>query len=364
MMGPDANKFRYLPELDGLRGIAILLVIAVHARIPFAPGGFIGVDLFFVLSGYLITNLLLKEHQSTGEINLKRFYWRRCIRLFPALLTLLVICLLAGALFADKKIVRDVVIVFFYGTSWTRALYGFPSDWLGHTWSLSIEEQFYFIWPLLLCRLKSLSAKSTFYALAMVIAAVVFYRYLLLLHGVKTDRLFFCFDTRIDALVVGCLMAFMLNSNPDYLKRPVSNAIIRILAMSGTTYMAYMLLCYDDKMTGFWTYGLLLVALSSSFIVLYTISFPHGFFSTLLKVKGLVYTGKISYGLYIWHWPIFNYLHAHSGLNRNSKILIGIILSYLISTLSYFIIERPLLKHKNLFGSKDISVPQIIMINA
>ena len=127
-MAKDTQKWRYISELDGLRGIAILMVIAIHAHMSFATGGFIGVDLFFVLSGYLITTLLLKEHQSTGQINFKNFYWRRCIRLFPVLLTFLILYLILGLAFAGNKlnIIRNALIVFFYGTSWTRALFGGP----------------------------------------------------------------------------------------------------------------------------------------------------------------------------------------------------------------------------------------------
>lgn len=358
-MAVDASKWRYISELDGLRGIAILMVIAIHAHLPFAGGGFLGVDLFFVLSGYLITTLLLKEQQATGDINFKSFYWRRCIRLFPVLFAFLVLYLALGLIFASNKfnILRNWLIVFFYGTSWTRALFGGPSSWVGHTWSLSIEEQFYLLWPVILYKARRVNPKKMIAALVATCIIVVFYRYSLLVYGVKTDRIFFGFDTRMDALIIGCTMAYLLNRRFAFMDSAPWNIVLKACALSGVVFMAYEFAFPSDKSNWFWSYGLSLVTISSAFIILFILSNPDSIFTRLLRNKGVVYTGKISYGLYLWHYPIFSFLQEYTRLTLTAQVIIGVTLSYAVSSLSFYLLERPLLKYKDLLGRKVASAP-------
>ena len=157
-----AFRLGYRPELDGLRGVAVLAVMAYHCGLcRFVPGGFLGVDLFFVLSGFLITALLLREHQQTGRIHLPRFYLRRALRLLPALFVMLAVCCLWAAL----RTKPDRAVVIYRAAALTAChaanaapCWSMPMDLLGHAWSLSLEEQFYFVWPILLVVLLRLGA--------------------------------------------------------------------------------------------------------------------------------------------------------------------------------------------------------------
>jgi len=354
-MDTKAVKTGYLPELDGIRAIAILMVVAVHAHIPFAPGGFIGVDLFFVLSGYLITSILLKEHNKNGTIDFKRFYWRRGLRLLPALTVLLILFIAFGLLFQlDMQIlIRDVTIVFFYAASWSRALYNIPPDWLGHTWSLSIEEQLYFLWPLILIKLNRFSIKSVLISLSSFAFTVSIYRYVLLSNNVSTDRIYFGFDTRIDTILFGCILAYLLSCDNSVIKFVSRKIILNMTTIASIAFLLFILTCFNGKMMFFYSYGLMLTGVSSAVIILYVLVNSNGLLSSLLRFPFLVYTGKISYGLYIWHWPIFNYLHSHTQLQTGTKAVIGIIASYAVSALSYYLVERPLLKYKDVFIGKE-----------
>jgi peptidoglycan/LPS O-acetylase OafA/YrhL len=147
----------YTPALDGIRGVSILAVMIYHAGASFLPGGFIGVDVFFVLSGFLITALLLKEYDRGRQIQLKKLYIRRVLRLAPALAVLLFVFTVSSWLLLEPKQAGshlwDAFITLCYASNWTQALDIHPPDLLGHTWSLSIEEQFYILWPMTLCLL-------------------------------------------------------------------------------------------------------------------------------------------------------------------------------------------------------------------
>ena len=356
-MDTKAVKTGYLPELDGIRAIAILMVIAVHAHVPFASGGFIGVDLFFVLSGYLITSILLKEYNKTGIIDFKRFYWRRGLRLLPALTVLLTLFIAFGLFFQlDMSIlIRDVTIVFFYAASWSRALYNIPPDWLGHTWSLSIEEQFYFLWPMILLKLSKFNFKRIVVFLSTIAFAVSIYRYVLLYYNVSTDRIYFGFDTRIDTILFGCILAYLLSYNSSVIAFMSRKIILSMATAVSIAFMLFIFTSFNGQMIFFYSYGLMLTAISSAIIILHVLVNSNGMLSQFLRFPPFVYTGKISYGLYIWHWPIFNYLHAHTQLQTVIKIVIGVILSYVVATLSYFIIERPLLKYKDAFIGGRVS---------
>ena len=207
---------RHVPELDGLRGIAILSVIVHHQLTPYSlNGGFLGVDLFFVLSGFLITGLLLAEFEKTGKVSLKKFYMRRVLRLGPALFLYLLGCLVVTyytQLINFKTELKLVLIALAYSTNWRLAL-----DWdrsLDPTaiiWSLSIEEQFYLLWPILLIACLTLGLRRRFIALGLtvVMTAIVLNRLWLLDAGRSLTRLYYGSDTRADALLVGCLIALI-----------------------------------------------------------------------------------------------------------------------------------------------------------
>jgi len=343
-----ARSIKYSPELDGFRAVAILMVIAIHAKLPFAKGGFIGVDLFFVLSGYLITSILINEYNEFGFIDYKRFYWRRCLRLLPAVCALILTWLVFGFISGlDMSLVfRDSAAVFFYVASQTRAFFNFPSAGIGHTWSLSIEEQFYFIWPFLFVFLLRRGTDRVIKVIFLVIILEPLYRYFLVQSGSTVERIYFSFDTRFDSLMIGCALPFMTG----FYKR-LNSVVIAIFTFLSLFYMFFVFTAYSDKMNHFNHVGYSLVAVASAFILLRVVHDESFLFRRVLRLKFFVFTGKISYGMYLWHLPIFQFLSLRN-VEVTAKFFIGIILSYIVSILSYYLIEIYFLRYKDKFFNK------------
>ncbi len=209
-------KSKHVPALDGLRGLAILLVIAHHQLIPFSvKGGFLGVDLFFVLSGFLITTLLVTEFETTKTISFRNFYARRALRLGPALLVYLVVCLVVTYHSHLMELTRELKLIgiaLAYSTNWRMAFSWDTSlDPTAIIWSLSIEEQFYLLWPVLFlaCLLVKFKRLHIVAVLSLAILSIFFHRYLLWRSGVELNRLYYGTDTRADAPLVGCLIALI-----------------------------------------------------------------------------------------------------------------------------------------------------------
>lgn len=194
-----------IPELDGVRGIAILAVFLNHTQ-PTLSGGFLGVDLFFALSGFLITGILLNEFNRTGSISLRSFYYRRALRLLPALVVFLLVC-------APWAHWQATTATMFYFANWHSFEFLGP---LVHTWSLSVEEQFYIAWPvvlLLLLRLK-LSKTAIAAGLITIIALIFIWRLYLLKSGASWERAYKGTDTHTEGLLIGCVIALV----PDCLR--------------------------------------------------------------------------------------------------------------------------------------------------
>src|SRR5882724_3561789 len=222
------NGFRakHVPALDGLRGLAILLVITHHQLIPLSlKGGFLGVDLFFVLSGFLITTLLLAEFDTTKAISLKNFYARRALRLGPALLVYLLACLIVAyhsQLLEWTRELKLIGLALAYSTNWRMAFrWDATLDPTSIIWSLSIEEQFYLLWPLVFfaCLMSKFRRSHIIAGLVFVVFSIMLHRYLLLRAGADLNRLYYGTDTRADAPLVGCLMALIPAWKPSLDRR-------------------------------------------------------------------------------------------------------------------------------------------------
>ncbi len=205
----ETSKFRlgYIPALDGIRAVAILLVMCVHANVPFIPGGFIGVDIFFVLSGFLITALLLKEFDEHAVIHFKKFYMRRILRLLPALVVMLITLNLLSLILLNaaerQSNLIDSFIALFYMSNWAFVFNLRPLFFLTHTWSLSIEEQFYILWPvvLLIILRKHSSREKVFGTVLGLAMASWLWRVILTVTTLSYGRVFFSLDTRLDGLL-------------------------------------------------------------------------------------------------------------------------------------------------------------------
>lgn len=284
----------YNPAFDGLRAIAVLGVLAFHAGTPFAGGGYLGVDLFFVLSGYLITRLLVAEQRQRGEIDLRRFWLRRLLRLYPTLLLMLVAFLLvAPSLWPDLPALRYALWSALYMSDYSRALLGEPIV-LNHTWSLSVEEHFYLIWPLLIpLVLRTQSPVRTLAYAYGIATAWRFANYMWL----GWDPTYFRFDTRLSGLILGCLLVFwqpVVHARHVLLAALLSAVLV--LAPSFRTWagLTFMLPIAEGCA------AVLLVACVTGSVQLRCLAHP-----------AIAYVGRLSYGLYIWHYPAVFWLRDH-----------------------------------------------------
>src|SRR5215207_9179567 len=241
---PAVSRLGYRPELDGIRGVAILLVILVHLR-DWPRGGFLGVDVFFTLSGFLITTLLLEEWQARGTISLRHFYARRALRLFPAVVVLLVaycaFALAAGGPYLATRL-AGVAYGATYTANWPQALgLGFPEQEIGFLWTLAIEEQYYLLWPgLLLLGLQGarLAPRRLLVAIACLVLAVWVWRALLVAGGDGRGRVYFGTDTRLDQILLAAALAAW--SVPRPASAPRSRAL-RLAGWAGVAYLAWRL---------------------------------------------------------------------------------------------------------------------------
>jgi peptidoglycan/LPS O-acetylase OafA/YrhL len=347
----------YWPALDGLRAVSILLVLTVHLRL-IAPhskgllpaGGFLGVDMFFVISGFLITSLLLSEHRTNGSISLKSFYYRRALRLFPALAAVLLfacfVALVVGSFSALGLSHVRLASTIFYFTNWVRAYEGTDSWFLFHFWSLSVEEQFYLFWPallLFLLRRRLLSKHILFILLAMIIASAVL-KPVLFLSGSPINRIYYGSDTRADSVLIGCGVAVLLSFGfiqPSQRAKLISRSLAR---GSAIVLAAFVFLAFDGfKLLYFG--GFTLVSLCSATVIVHLVLAPESAHSRWLSRPSMQWIGKRSYGLYLWHWPMFEIGRLLS--NEVLVVFAGLALTFLAVQLSYRYIETPFLRLKN-----------------
>lgn len=333
----------HLPALNGLRGLAVVMVFLFHAGVPGFSGGFIGVDIFFILSGFLITLLLLQEYQTKGSIKIKQFYIRRILRLFPALLfLLLVFVLFCFWYFTDPTVqlrqFQDAMIALFYAANWTRAFDLHRPDILGHCWSLSVEEQFYFVWPFILMMLLRLSSFWRSCAIALLFFLSWGWRVYLFNGGVSWDRLYNDFGCRADMLLAGCLLASLWNAG--YLNRRKNFWILSMvsLCMAGL-YLGFMFhfANWQGENLYLWQYSL--VALAGVVGVLELINAPHGRIASIFSLKPLVWLGNISYGFYLWHYPVLFFL-GDAGV-ESFFVVWAAFITLVFTCFSWYCIELP-----------------------
>jgi peptidoglycan/LPS O-acetylase OafA/YrhL len=360
----DASIFRlgYRPALDGLRAIFTLLVLGHHMQIPFLTGGFLGVDGFFVLSGFLITALLLEEWDKKGTIRLSTFYARRALRLFPALYTLLFVValytLVSGGLMRSADIGAGIAATVFYISNWVVAFHPLHYDimgWLAVTWSLAVEEQFYLLWPLLLgFLLLRLPRRTLVMVVSGLLGFTVVWRTVLGVSGASFFRVYVGTDTRADDLLIGCVLALLLvGARTDAwprLRRYAGWAFVAALPVLGWLVAT----ATGQESYLYFGPGATLVGAGVGALLLHLLLVPNGFAARLLAWRPLVGIGRISYAVYLWHMVVFTWIPAalppwvfqwipDTGWSVN---LLRLILALGIGLLSYYIIELPVLQLK------------------
>jgi peptidoglycan/LPS O-acetylase OafA/YrhL len=351
MTQDEKVRLSYRPSLDGIRGVAVLMVMAHHAGL--ARGGFLGVDVFFVLSGYLITALLMQEWERTGSISLRNFYARRALRLLPALLVLLAALLVAPRLFGLGDFVpwRQALIVLSYWPNWASAFGIINLYVLSHTWSLGIEEQFYLLWPPLLSLLLALRVGRTA-TLGVVLTGILgasVVRWTLLELSDDWRRLYYGLDTRMDSLLLGCLIGLLaawgwLPKQGRLLvvtRYATAPAVASLLAL---TYRAPSLES-EDLYQGVG----LLACLAVSVVLVTLLASPPRLAILVLEQPMLVWIGRISYGLYLWHVPIFQGVlnprrMTRLGIGGLPLLLLRFGGAFAVASASFYLVELPMLR--------------------
>jgi peptidoglycan/LPS O-acetylase OafA/YrhL len=363
----------YRRWLDGLRGVAILSVLAFHLRL--LPGGSLGVDIFFVLSGFLITALLAEEWQRYGSISLKAFYLRRGLRLLPAFLTLLVILGASSVWMQSADEARalraEVMVACGYIANWP-ALHGTGMPALGHTWSLSVEEQFYLLWPVILygmVRLKLTRRQILMVICAGILVSASLRMTLYDLHRTAGPekaayllRLYMGLDTRADSLLVGCLVGLLVSWDLLPRSRRFVNwaNIASVVSVVSLSYLAWKR-CLDHSQ---YYHGLFTaVALMVGVIIVRMVSSPSRVGSLLLESTVLVSIGRISYGLYLYHLPITYWLDpAGLGWQHPAMTLLVVGLTFAAALLSFYCIEGPCLRLKDRLCRRAPIVPANVIL--
>ena len=336
------NHIKYRPDIDGLRAIAVLIVLIFHAFPEWLPGGFIGVDIFFVISGYLITSILNKEMQE-GRYSISEFYRRRIDRLFPALIVMLLAVYIFGwfTLFADEymQLGKQTAggagfianIVLFSETGYFNA--SAATKPLLHLWSLGIEEQFYILFPVILYVTFKLRAKPL-----LVILALLAVSFTLNLHSIKSDveRTFYLPQYRHWELLAGSFLALLSTSKNKSISHPV---ISFAMSFAGLALIGYSALNFSEGMAFPGWYAAVPV-IGTSLIIGSDGAWIN---RKLLASKAMVMIGLISFPLYLWHWPLLSMAHIINGSvppEWARWCLLGT--SLILSIVTYLAIERPL----------------------
>jgi len=365
----DPHRLRtwtYKPALDGLRAVAVLAVLLYHGGVSWAQGGFLGVDLFFALSGYLITALLLAERAETGGVDAKSFWVRRAKRLLPALFLLVLVLAAYVALFASaeeaQRLRADGTATILYVANWWYAFSGasyfeaFRPSMFRHTWSLGIEEQFYVLWPLLFIGgMAWLKGRTKHFAIVVIGCALVSAAVMFMLYAPDTDpsRVFYGTDTRAQALLLGAALALLLHGRDV---RQLTErwgvvlgaaALVACLAMFGLT---------NDHQGWLYQGGFFLMGLIAVACIVSAAGPQDTVLNRGLSWKPLVWIGMVSYGLYLWHWPIFVFLDENrTHLEGPALLALRFGVTFIVAALSFYLIEKPVRRID--FGARRFTLP-------
>ena len=358
--GRSFGEMGYLPGLDGLRAVAIIGVLLYHAGIDWMPGGFLGVDVFFVISGFLITSLILEEYDRSGRVSFTKFYLGRARRLLPAVAVLLIAVGLAvlivyqDALSAFRE---DALATVFYVNNWWYIFVdqsyfesvGRP-PLLKHLWSLSVEEQFYLIWPVFALLLMRSGGRPLVRRLALVlaIASTVWMAVLSIRNGYPVDadpsRAYFGTDSHSMGLLVGAALATMWR--PGRLSTQVPRGAQLVITGIGVASLAAVIGFYlfVGEFTP-WLYrgGFLALAFFTTALIA-AVTHPASFLGPALGTGILRYIGRRSYGIYLWHWPIFMVTRPGIDVEWSEPVtfVVRIALTLVIAELSYRLVEMPI----------------------
>jgi peptidoglycan/LPS O-acetylase OafA/YrhL len=351
----EIPSFRqHYPALDGLRGIAILLVVFYHnfGFINYFFFGWLGVDLFFVLSGFLITNILLNTVHNTNY--LRNFFTRRILRIFPLYYAVLIICFFLIPAFGRSPIdlsfyTRNQLWFWFYLQNWLFIFKMPPENFLVHFWSLAVEEQFYLLWPFVILLVKG--PKRLFLLVFGVLVLVLIVRLGLWLYHIEELSYFSLYTfTRIDGLCIGCMIALLQRISKNFLEKYTT---VVVLVLAGINFIFYFInRSYQFSFPYLAIVGYTTFAIIFGFSVYEATTGKNKIIDTFFRIRLLTFFGKISYGLYIFHWPVYlllsdpvrtflnNVYRMNPGTLQFISSVVATGIAILISFLSYRYFEK------------------------
>ncbi len=354
LRNPGTLALPYVAALDGLRAFAVAGVLLYHGGVPWLPGGFLGVDLFFVLSGFLITSLLLRELDATGGIDLRRFWTRRARRLLPAAFLVIAVCLVVAVAFMPGEAARvrtDALASFAYVGNWAQIVAdrsyfaGFERpSLLQHLWSLAVEEQFYLLWPLLLvaCLRRFGRRGAARLALAGAITSAVLMA-VLFTPGQDPSRVYFGTDTHASGLLIGVLLAFLwplreLRSAP----KPGARLLLDAGAVAGLAAVVVAMATWHDYDPIVYRGGLLAFAIAAAALI-GALAHPACRVARVAGAAPLRWIGQRSYGIYLWHWPVMALTRPEIDVPWSRAVLLPlqIAATVALAAASYRWVEQP-----------------------
>ena len=353
-----APRLPYMPGVDGLRALAVGAVVVYHFGAGWLPGGFLGVDVFLVISGYLITSLLLAELRATDRIDLKRFWLRRCRRLLPALFLMLAVVMLAMVIFHHGEVARlrgALLASMGYVANWYFAFanvpyfeqFGRPSV-LQHLWSLAVEEQFYLLWPPIMAIGMAFFGKRHLLIGVMVgIVGSTILSWVLYEPNVDPSRIYYGTDTRAVGLLAGVALAFLW---PAHRLRPLAagrpRLVLNLVGAAGLAGLLALMLTLGDLDALLYRGGFLMVAITTA-AVLAVVAHPSSVLGKAFGLTPLVWLGVRSYGIYLWHWPVLMLTRANQDVPFGGAGLVLLQIGLMIGAayLSYKYVEQPFRRH-------------------
>ncbi len=358
----DKYRLGFRPGLDGLRGLAILSVLGVHATYlwspleaaKFIPGAFVSVDVFFALSGFLITSLLLSEINRTGRLSLRGFYRRRALRLLPVLYTMLIAQFIYTIIVGDPLLntFKGSLLIAFYVSNWAQVAHLPQPFGTQQTWSLGVEEQFYLLWPLLLIGItKLMGRRRQILPFAVLIGVALFCRALLWHLNVPYYSIYVQTEVRLDVLMAGSLAAYLMHTG----WRPgVWSNRVGYLSLLFLIYLVAFV-----PVDSAWLYhlgGFTLVAFAAAAVVLVSLA-DQTWFGKLLATPLMQAIGRRSYSLYITHYLIYlavvrAWWPSHTGIER---LALGLGLTAVATEIVHRAVERPFLTLKDRPRRKNLS---------
>ncbi len=361
--GRHLVRMRYMPGLDGLRAFAVTAVLLYHADLSWIPGGFMGVDVFFVISGYLITSLLLAEHRNKARVGLGQFYLRRARRLLPALFLVLAVTSLFAVVFLPDEVTKlrsDVVAALVYGTNWWqifRNVSYFEASGrpplLQHLWSLAVEEQFYLIWPLMLAGMLKLwhgrRRPMVLTTTAMITVSIALMIGLSISRGYPIEhdpsRVYYGTDTRAFTLLIGAVLAmFWAPWRLSKRTPPGGRMILDVLGICGLVGLGYMFVEVSEFSPGLYRGGFVVCSLLAALVIAVTVHPAADLSRFFLGLKPMRWIGERSYGIYLWHWPVFMITRPQLDISITGtpNLLLRLGVTVALAELSYRYVEQPI----------------------